>query len=466
MKTNRSYPLVVAILIAALILLGCNFLASSTPTPSSGNSILYTVAAQTVAAHFTETAVLATPTAFPTVLFPTPTLIPPLPTPTAFPTSIVLVPTPTTVYYPPPPPPPPPCNRAQFIQDVTVPDGTKYTPGVKFPKIWQVKNTGGCDWTTSYKLVFTDGSRMDAPSSVKIPGKIRPGESVNLEVPMVAPANKGTYSGNWLLQAPNGQRFGVGSSSKTPLLVSIRVVLPPDLGFEYDFAANYCQATWKSGAGKIYCPTITNQQYGSVSVVTDPILENNHQENEETLLTKPQDKNGGYIAGTFPGFKVKNGDYFIADVGCLQGSQGCDITFYLDYIQSDGQVKHLGSWHEVYDGKITRINQDISGLDGQTIQFVLGVQANAKPSKANAFWLVPSIRLGTPHPTLTPTPTRTPVPPSPTASPTSTPTPPATLTPTPTPTANSNQHRIPDLNTDRDAISRRDVNRTLTVTPI
>lgn len=443
MKTNRQFLLLVGFLLVGLILFGCDFIAGLTsPQPTPG-AALYTVVAKTVAAHFTETAILAPQTQSPSVPSSTPTPTSPQPTststPTSAPTSTAPFPTRTQVPSPTVPTPTPiPCNRAQFVEDVTVPDGTKYTPGVKFPKIWQVKNTGSCDWTTQYKLVFEDGSRMSAPSSVKLSGKIRVGESVNLEVDMVAPDKKGTYTGEWLLRASDGEEFGVGPKGDLPLQVEIRVVLPPNLGYSYDFAANYCQATWKSGAGKIYCPTVTNPEFGSVTLVNNPTLENDRTENEETLLTWPEDETGGYIAGTFPGYKVKNGDHIIADVGCLQGSQGCDITFYIDYIQSDGQVKHLGSWHEVYDHKITRIDEDISFLDGQTVQFVLGVKVNSRPSKAKAFWLVPSIRAGTPHPTLTPTPTRTPTS-TPTRTPTSTPTstPTATSTPTSTPTATS-----------------------------
>ena len=439
MKTNRQFLLLVGFLLAGLILFGCDFIAGLTsPQPTPG-AVLYTVVAKTVAAQFTETAVLGVQTQSPSVPSSTPTPTLPQSTPTNTPTNPAPFPTRTQVPSPTVPTPTPiPCNRAQFIQDISVPDGTKYTPGVKFPKIWQVKNNGSCDWTTQYKLVFVDGSRMSAPSSVKLPGKIRVGESVNLEVDMVAPDKKGTYSGEWMLRTPDGDEFGVGPNGDLSLQVDIRVVLPPNLGYSYDFTANYCQATWKSGAGKIYCPTATNPEFGSVTVDNNPTLENDRTENEETLLTKPEEENRGYIAGTFPGFKVKNGDYFIADVGCLQGNQGCDITFYIDYIQSDGQVKHLGSWHEVYDHKITRINEDISFLDGQTVQFVLGVKVNARPSKANAFWLVPSIRAGTPHPTLTPTPTTTPTR-TPTSTPTATTTPTATSTSTPTatPTATS-----------------------------
>jgi hypothetical protein len=442
MQTNRQFSLLIAFVLIAVILLGCNFVAGLTSTPTPPLAIAYTAAAQTIEVQLTELAVLPSATPLPSTLTPTVTPIPLLPVPTGTPTSPAPSPTHTQVYIPPSATSTPiPCNRAQLILEVTVPEGTKYTPGVVFPKIWQVKNTGSCDWTTQYRLAFLEGDRMGAPRSMKLPGKVRAGESVNLEADMLAPDKKGIYSGEWMLRAPDGEEFGVGADGETPLTVEIRVVYPPNLGYAYDFAANYCQATWKSGKGTVYCPTVTNLDFGSVAVDNKPTLENNRTENEETLLTKPQDKTNGYIAGTFPGYKVKNGDYFIADVGCLKGSQGCDVTFYIDYILSDGQVKHLGTWREVYDRKITRINQDLSFLSGQTVRFVLGVKANTKASQANAFWLVPSIRTAPPTPTATATSTVTP-----TATATATPTATPTSTATPTATATATETLNPNQN--------------------
>jgi hypothetical protein len=125
-------------------------------------------------------------------------------------------------------------------------------------------------------------------------------------------------------------------------------------------------------------------------------------------------------------------------VGCLKDSQGCNVTFYVDYILSDGQVKHMGSWDEVYDRKITRIQQDLSFLNGQTVRFVLGVKANRRADKANAFWLVPSIRTASPTPTATNTPTATS-----TATATLTATSTATATATATPTATATATETP-----------------------
>ena len=48
-------------------------------------------------------------------------------------------------------------DRAQFVADVTVPDGTRYDPGATFTKTWRLKNIGTCTWTTSYTLVFDSG---------------------------------------------------------------------------------------------------------------------------------------------------------------------------------------------------------------------------------------------------------------------------------------------------------------------
>jgi hypothetical protein len=53
------------------------------------------------------------------------------------------------------------CNQAQFISDLTVPDGTSYTVGTAFTKTWRLMNVGSCAWTTSYSLVFFNGESLD-----------------------------------------------------------------------------------------------------------------------------------------------------------------------------------------------------------------------------------------------------------------------------------------------------------------
>jgi len=53
-----------------------------------------------------------------------------------------------------------PCDRAEFVDDVTVEDGTVFKPGETFTKTWRLKNTGSCTWTTSYRVVFDSAWRL------------------------------------------------------------------------------------------------------------------------------------------------------------------------------------------------------------------------------------------------------------------------------------------------------------------
>jgi len=158
--------------IIAMILAGCN-LPSNNPKEAE---LASTFAAQTVEALLQSS---PTPADIPTT---TATLTPvPLPTNTPLPS-----PTATPV-----------CPQAQFITDVTVPDGTVMTPGQTFTKKWRLKNTGTCAWN-GYTLVFDSGDAMGGPATQPV-GAVNPGQEIDIEVNMTAPASAGNYRGYWRL---------------------------------------------------------------------------------------------------------------------------------------------------------------------------------------------------------------------------------------------------------------------------
>ena len=99
-------------------------------------------------------------------------------------------------------------DDSDFVADVTVPDGTSFAPETFLQKTWRLRNTGECTWDASYRLTFLSGDRMSGPRSAPLGQSVRPGEEVELSILLMAPAEAGTYQGQWQLFAPDGTPFG------------------------------------------------------------------------------------------------------------------------------------------------------------------------------------------------------------------------------------------------------------------
>ncbi len=93
--------------------------------------------------------------------------------------------------------------QAQFVADVTVPDGTAMTPGESFTKTWRVKNSGAVHWGEGTQLVFASGAQMRASSPVSV-DDVAPGDMTEISVDMTAPEESGQHTGRWSLNAANG----------------------------------------------------------------------------------------------------------------------------------------------------------------------------------------------------------------------------------------------------------------------
>lgn len=99
------------------------------------------------------------------------------------------------------------CDNSVFVSDVTIPDGTQMTPGQTFTKTWRLQNNGTCPWTTAYRLTFVSGNAMSGQAAA-ISAAVSPGATVDISVPMTAPATPGQIRGDWRLTNANGQAFG------------------------------------------------------------------------------------------------------------------------------------------------------------------------------------------------------------------------------------------------------------------
>ena len=99
------------------------------------------------------------------------------------------------------------CDYAQFVSDVTVPDGEDHAPDTTFVKTWKLRNAGTCSWSTSYSVVFVSGNSMGGPASQNLTATIAPGTTVDVSVNLTAPHEAGNYRGYWSLRNAAGQPF-------------------------------------------------------------------------------------------------------------------------------------------------------------------------------------------------------------------------------------------------------------------
>jgi Tol biopolymer transport system component len=128
--------------------------------------------------------------------------------------------------------------NAEFVTDVTVPDGTQFAGGAAFTKTWRIKNNGTCTWEEGTKLAYVSGDTLGGPTAVSVP-VLTAGSSTDVSVAFVAPAAAGTYRSNWRMQMPEGAQFGAevhvqivvpapssGAPSSTPTPTPTAVPMP------------------------------------------------------------------------------------------------------------------------------------------------------------------------------------------------------------------------------------------------
>jgi hypothetical protein len=289
------------------------------------------------------------------------------------------------------------CNWAQFVDDVTIPDGTEFTGNEQFTKIWRLKNIGSCEWNTSYDLIFTSGNPLGGPAAISLEQKVKPGETIDLSVDLVAPNKLGDYKGYWKLRSDTNINFGLGVDASSAFWVDIsvnRLASTPDPDLPLDFAASFCSASWSSAKrDTLACPSAQEDfTNGSIQRDDTPRIEISYEDNEVALIMIPSDGTGGMISGSYPAVNVQKGDHFSALTGCMSESENCTVTFQLNYSADDGPRQNLQTWTETYDGNHTRVNIDLSSLAGESVIFVLQVSNNNDSSDGDrAFWMVPRI---------------------------------------------------------------------------
>src|SRR5258706_3827686 len=146
------------------------------------------------------------------------------------------------------------CYQAQFVADVTVPDGTQYTSGTAFTKTWRLKNIGTCAWTKSDSMIYDSGAQMGGPTSVPMLTATAVGATLDISVNLTAPNAAGHYIGYWKFKSSTGTVFGIGITANKSWWVDINVPSNNAGSVTLDFAATADKATWTSEAGGLTFP--------------------------------------------------------------------------------------------------------------------------------------------------------------------------------------------------------------------
>ncbi|KAJ3429081.1 ovarian carcinoma antigen [Anaeramoeba flamelloides] len=96
----------------------------------------------------------------------------------------------------------------RFVKDLSYPDKAIVKPGQSFRKGWQVRNEGDREWPCCARLIFIEGNNLGYKKLIgeKL-NAIKPDQTMNVYVDLVAPTKPGNYTGYWRAYAGN-QRFG------------------------------------------------------------------------------------------------------------------------------------------------------------------------------------------------------------------------------------------------------------------
>lgn len=97
---------------------------------------------------------------------------------------------------------------AQYVSDVSIPDGTRVQAGAQFVKTWRMRNTSNCDWPAGYRLAFFENEPFGPVNLSEPLGPVAREAEFEVSVQLTAPAASGVYTSTWRLRDTTGKSFG------------------------------------------------------------------------------------------------------------------------------------------------------------------------------------------------------------------------------------------------------------------
>lgn len=94
-----------------------------------------------------------------------------------------------------------------FVKDITIGEGESVPPSTRFVKTWRIQNPGSEGWPTGCRLLYAGGELLNAPTMVAVQA-IPAGETSDVSIEMLSPAETGIYSSKWRMCTATGNYFG------------------------------------------------------------------------------------------------------------------------------------------------------------------------------------------------------------------------------------------------------------------
>ncbi len=117
---------------------------------------------------------------------------------------------------------PPDCtDRARFVNDINIPDGTPVKKGEWITKTWTLENYGTCPWSENYKVVWSDDEYDNPQKMFDIGTDLMPGEQAEISVTFQAQGDGLTHI-SFRLANTDGVTFGLGPQSRGDLYIEYR----------------------------------------------------------------------------------------------------------------------------------------------------------------------------------------------------------------------------------------------------
>lgn len=112
-------------------------------------------------------------------------------------------------------------DRARFVNDITIPDGTPVRKGEWITKTWTLENYGTCPWSKNYKVVWSDENLNNPQKLFDIGMDLMPGEQGQISVTFQAQGDGPTHV-SFRLANTDGETFGLGPQGRGDLYIEYR----------------------------------------------------------------------------------------------------------------------------------------------------------------------------------------------------------------------------------------------------